>query len=159
MSCTFLKKNRGGYTIIELLLAVSILTLVSTIILVPLGKFRDRQLVEIGAENIMSLVAQARTDTLSSLDDSEYGIHFESSRMVYFKGAIFIEPDVDNIEVEFDSRVEVSDISLNGGGSDVIFNRLTGETDEFGILTLEVLRDASTTQTVTIYGTGSMEKY
>ena len=132
--------------------------LVSSLVLCHLGIFRDRQLVEMGAENVMSMLSKARTDTLASLDDSDYGVHFEDYRMVLFKGSVFMEPNVDNVEIFFDSRVKLSNISLAGGGPNVIFKRLTGATDQFGIITLEVFSDASTTQTVTIYGTGSIEK-
>ena len=153
------KNKKKGFTLIELMLAISIVTMISVLVLESLTKFRDRQLVEIGSENIMSLLAKARTDTLASLDDSEYGVHFEFDRMVLFKGGVFTEPSSDNTEVLFDLRVGLVDISLTGGGADVIFDRLTGGTSQYGVLTFGAFINASTTQKVTIFGTGSTEKY
>ena len=157
MSQCSIKRNKG-FTLLELLVALTIFMLVGSLVLAPLADFRDRQLVEMGAENIMSLMAQARTDTLASLNDSNYGVYFESGRMVLFMGTTFSEPNINNVEVSFDSRVELSDISLFGGGFSVVFDRLTGETNNYGTLKLEVVRNASTTQTVTLYATCSMEK-
>jgi len=50
----------------------------------------------------------------------------------------------------------VFNITLAGGGSDVIFNRLTGETSQNGVITLS---SPSTAQikTVTVYKTGVVE--
>jgi len=43
---------------------------------------------------------------------------------------------------------------LAGGGVDVIFQRLTGETVQSGTVTMALVASTTRTKTVTIYGTG-----
>jgi hypothetical protein len=108
-------------------------------------------------ENIITLLNEARSKTLASLDDSEYGVHFEANRMVLFKGNLFTEPDPDNKETVFNPTVYISNISLTGGGVNVIFNRLIGKTDEDGTITIALTSDPTINNVVHIYSTGSME--
>lgn len=151
-------KHKRGFTIVELLVVISLFMLISSIVMAPLAAFRNGQILTLEAENIMSLLTQARSDTLASKFDSQYGVHFEATRIMLFKGTTFTEPHVDNIEVTFDTRVTLSGIVLSGGGSDIVFTRLIGKTTQDGTLTLSLPDNASTTRAITVYSTGSMDR-
>ena len=152
------KKNLvWGFTLLEILIALSILFIIISIVVNPFSSFRNRSLLNIEVENILTLINDARSKTLSSFQDSEYGIHFETNRAVFFKGTSFVEPEANNIEIIFNTAIYISDISLTGGGSNLIFNRLTGKTDEDGTITVALTSDVSTNNVITIYATGSTE--
>src|SRR5258708_2686684 len=141
--------HRKGLTAIELLLAVIILSIIFMVILGPFARFRDAQAVNSAVEQVNSLLNQARSATLSGKESSQYGVHLEAGRAVYFKGATFAEPSSYNKEITLDSIVNISSINLAGGGSDVVFDQLTGETPEYGSFVIR--SKASTTQkTVTV---------
>ena len=156
--CNIKKKNLvWGFTILEILITISVLLIIISIVISPFSSFRNRSILNAEVENVITLLSEARSKTLASLDDSEYGVHFEANRMVFFKGNSFTEPDPDNKEIIFDQTVYISSISLTGVGADVIFNRLIGKTDEDGTITIALTSDPTTNNVIHIYSTGSME--
>ena len=88
-------------------------------------------------EVLPSTTFRVTPNTLSSKDFSQYGVHFEEQKVVLFKGAIFTEPNSNNKEVKISSPVEIYNISLNGGGSNVVFQKLTGKTNEYGTISFQ----------------------
>ena len=152
-----MKTFKKGFTLLEILIVISILLITISIVVGPFSSFRNRSVLNAEVENISTLLNEARSKTLTSLADSEYGVHFETSRIVFFKGNLFTEPDADNQEIIFNPVVSISNISLNGAGADVIFNRLTGKTDEDGTITIELASDSTTNNVVHIYTTGAIE--
>jgi len=149
----FNTKHRG-LTLIEILIVIAVIALLSAIIISPLAEFRERKILDAVSEDIVSLVNEARINTIGSKNKLEYGAHFETGRMVLFEGTTFTEPNVNNEETIFNSVVEISSISLNGGGSDVVFNKLYGTTDEYGTIIIRLKSDNSKTIQIAIQETG-----
>lgn len=148
---------KRGLTAIELVIVFGIMGILVSIVTTSFSGFRNNSILSVETENIVSLISQARTDTLSSKDDTVYGVHFETDRAVLFKGTTFTEPSADNIEIELDQKVELSTISLNGGGDDVVFKRLSGKTDEHGTITISLTDNASSSRMISIYTTGLVD--
>jgi hypothetical protein len=139
---------------------VAIGLLLLSIVSISFTSFRNAQTLENSVSEIISLIREARGKTLSSEDSSQYGLHFEASRMVFFKGTVFKEPGPAapyNREIQLSPLVEISSISLAGGGSDVIFKRLTGGTNQYGSVVLRVKSDTSKTRTININSTGAID--
>lgn len=143
-----------GFTVLEILLTIAILTLAVTIVIVSLSKLNSSQALDKSASLAVSILDEARSLTLSAKNDSQYGVYLGSSEMVLFKGAVYASTDPSNIITPVDGRVGIDNISFVGGGSSVVFKRLTGYTDEAG--TFDLFLKASTTlrRTVTVAGTG-----
>lgn len=146
-----------GFTLIEIIVAIAIVLIIAVFSFISLSAFRENQSLKNAVNETVSLINQARSQTLSSQEFSQYGVHFETSRAVLFKGAVFLEPSADNIIFNLPSLVEISGISLNGGGADLIFQKLTGKTDEFGIIVLRAKNDISKTKTIEIKNTGIID--
>ncbi len=145
---------KKGFTFIEIIVAVAILMIITIVAITSLNTFRENQSLNNAVNETVSLINQARSTTLSSQDFSQHGIHFESARAVLFKGVAFSEPNVDNVVFATPSSVEISSIFLNGGGVDMIFQKLTGKTDQFGSIIFRVKNDISKTKTIYIKNTG-----
>ena len=141
---------------LEIVIVISILALLSSVVMTSFSKYRNNNLLILNTENLVSLITKARADTFFSKNDDVYGIRIESGRAVLFKGGIFGEPNADNIEITFDSQITASDISLNGGGSDIIFQRLSGKTDHYGTITMSIV-SGDTQNVVHIYETGLVD--
>jgi len=110
--------------------------------------------VDISADRILSVINEARVKTVSSEDYSRFGVHFEANRVVLFKGDIFAEPNSSNIETILSPLVEISDISLNGGGADIVFQKLTGKTGNYGSLRVRLKSDNNKYKTISVKSTG-----
>lgn len=150
--------NRG-LTVLEILLAVSIIALLAFFSLGPFFNFRDGQILDNTASEIISIINEARNSTLSSLNDASYSVRVEEFRVVLFEGATFDNGDPSNEEYNLDDRVHISEIDLAGGVSDINFERLTGDTYDQGSLTISLQNgNASSTRKILIDRVGVVER-
>ncbi|MEK7209111.1 MAG: type II secretion system protein [Patescibacteria group bacterium] len=137
---------KEGFTLLETLIALAIIVLVAGIILWPYARFRDEKLLDGAAEDIISLLDEARTRTLSSDGALAYGVSFASDRITLLP---------DNREVILSGRLVISNINLAGGGTTVMFKRLTGATDTGGTVTVNLVSDSNRRRVITISATGA----
>lgn len=150
------KRTRQGITLLEMLIAVAILAILAVITFTVFSNFKRTSALNIAAEDAVSLLIEARSKTLSSKEASQYGVHFETSKAVLFKGITYSAGDPANVIVDLPSGVEVSAIALQGGGSDVIFSRLIATTVQYGTVTLRSTQDITKTRIITIQSTGAV---
>ncbi len=143
-----------GFTLIEIIIAISILLIVSTLGFNVFTSFKKTTDIASSSDMVLSQLTQARLKTLSAEYGEQYGVHFETDRTTFFKGAMYSVSDLDNQALVLPATVEISSISLSGGGSDVLFKKLTGETDNDGTVIIRLKSGTSKTRTFTIRKTG-----
>lgn len=151
-------KNKG-ISIIEILVVITIIGILTAIVVLNLSTFRNERSLSNTTSDIISLLNNARNNTISSLNSSAYGIHFETDRVIYFTGSTFNSSDSANIEIDLNPSVNIPSsggINLSGGGSDVIFTRLTGDTVNYGTIIIRLTSDATRQKVITINKTGSV---
>lgn len=145
-----------GFTVIEILMVLAILTVLTAIVFATFIQFRKQQALGKDAELIVEVLEQAHSQTLSSQNSSQYGVHFSSSQITLFVGGTYSAGAGTNQSYAINSTDTILTISLNGGGNDVVFNRLSGESSQYGTVVVSS-PTASATRTVTIYKTGVIE--
>lgn len=135
--------NNRGITLIEIILSIAILSvLLSGIFIWFLGYHRKAEL-DSNSKIIISVLRQAQSNSKSGKDSKEWGVRFDSSnnRFIFFRdegsgygnGSGIIVKE----ESYLSSFVKISDISLNGGGDEIIFNKPKGETVQYGTIRIE----------------------
>ena len=147
-------RKNSGFSLIEIIATIAIGAVLVAGIVVSFSSFRNSKIVDISADQILSVINEARVKTVSSEDYSRFGVRFEASRAVLFKGDIFAEPNSSNIETLLSPLVEISDISLNGGGADIVFQKLTGKTGNYGSLRVRLKSDNNKYKTISVKATG-----
>lgn len=148
----FFKINKNkGFTLIEILIVIAILGIISSIVILNLSQFRNEQLLKNTTLDVVSLLSKARQNTLSSVNSTNYGVHFDGNQAVLFTGSIYSSNNATNEPIVFDSKVIIPTPSgLNiGGGSDVIFERLTGETIG-GTIKIQLTSDSTKQKIITV---------
>ena len=128
-----------------------------TVVVSGLVSFRKTSILTSSVELVASSLLGARTKTLSSEGGYQYGVHFESDRVVLFRGASYVAGDPNNLVTVLPVEVEVSSIALLGGGADLVFARLTGVTSQYGSVTVRVKSDVARTRTISILATGIVD--
>lgn len=146
-----------GFTVLEVLLSIFLITLVVTIVIFSFSKLNSKQALDKSATLVISTLDEARSLTLSSVNDSQYGVHFENDRMILFKGPIYSSSDLSNVVTELNSLVSFRNIILYGGGVNVVFKRLTGEIEQAGTVELFLKATPQIFRTITIENTGMAE--
>jgi prepilin-type N-terminal cleavage/methylation domain-containing protein len=149
-------KRVEGLTLIEVLVAVSIIALVSTVSIYGFIKTSRSQALSKNSYMILTVLNQARSHTLASKDNSAYGVYFEANRMILFKGEVFNPSDEENKSILLPSTVSISTISLSGQNQ-VAFERLTGRALQYGTLVLTLVSDPADIQVITIHRSGVSE--
>jgi len=151
-----MKKNKG-ISAIEIVMVIAILAIVVAVVLPSLTGFRNGQSLKNTTDDIVSLLNQARMQTLSSENSTYYSVHFEMTRAVLFSGGTFSDSNSSNKVITFDNLVIIpanGGINLNGGDVNVNFTRLTGDTNQYGTIIIQLASDSSKQKTITINKTG-----
>ena len=104
-------------------------------------------------EQVIALLNEARSRTVSGDQNMQYGVHIQTNKVVLFQGTVFSDGIATNREVLFDSGNHAESISLGGGVSDAIFKKMTGETDGYGTFLLKNA-SGSSQKTITITKVG-----
>lgn len=143
-----------GFTLIEMLVVVAVLAVIAAVALAGLVSFRGHSDLTAASEQAISYLSDARARTLASKSDSQYSVRFNLDRFIFFKGTAFASSSTDNVQFLLPAGVEISSIALAGGGKDVIFERITGETPQSGTVVFRLKADTSRTKTVAIKSTG-----
>lgn len=148
---TFFYKR--GISIIEILVVIAVLGIVFSIVIPQFSKSREMQVLKSGVADTLSSIDKARGKTLSSLDSSSYGVHFQSDKVLIFKGTVFSAMDANNETINIATPATISDVALVGGGSDIYFNRLSGAPSTTGTVTIST---TSYSKIITISATGAV---
>ena len=138
------KKNNKGITLIEIIFVIAITITIISIITLNLSDFKKNRTLTNTTSEIISLINKARNNTISSLNSNNYGVHFDSDQVVLFSGNTYNSNAADNEVILFESSVEIASsggLNLNGGGSNMIFEKITGETNNYGTITVRVKSD------------------
>ncbi len=146
-----------GISFLETIITIAILAIIIAIITPSLSTYKQTQTLKNTGDDIISLLNQARMQTLSSVNSTYYSVHFETGRAVLFTGGTFSEPNSSNNQITFDSLVNIpatGGINLNGGGSNVSFTRLTGDTNQYGTIIVQLTSDATKQITININKAG-----
>ena len=143
-----------GFSAIEFLIALAVLAILATIIFTSMSSFRNSKALQMVSEDMLSILDEARGNTLSAKDGYAYGVHFETSRIVLFRGTTYSNSDSNNNITDVDGAVEISNISLAEGAQDALFQRLTGKTNQSGTITIRLKSDTSKTKAIIIENSG-----
>ena len=153
---TFNKSSRG-FSVAELVVVLAVIVFIAALSATSFVNLNKTQAADKAAILAISVLDEARSLTLASKGASQYGVHFEDSKIVLFTGTTYSSSDSTNQINSLNSLVVTSAISLSGGGSEVIFDRLSGTTAQYGSVTFSVKSDTTITKTVTIYSTGAAQ--
>ena len=140
----------------EVLIVIGIFALVGTITFYFFAGFSKKATLEKDTAALTALINNAKVLSFASKNTSVFGIRLENDKAVLFRGASYVPGGEDEKVVVFANNVYLYSHSLNGGGSEIIFDRLTGNTSNYGTIVLS-LTDHSASTTITILPTGVIE--
>lgn len=140
----------------ELLVVIGIMTIVLSISFYFFKGMGKKDALEKDVAGLVSFVRNARLLSVASKDAMAFGIHLQSDKAVLFGGDSYSAGGPNEKIIEFSKEVYMSSYSLSLGTPDIVFARLTGNTTNFGTITLS-LKDDSASTTITILRTGVIQ--
>mgnify|MGYP001612319785 CR=1 FL=1 len=145
--------QRSGFSLIEILVIISVMAVLITIGALDYNFFRQRLEIDTTANQIISVLRLARNLTMGSNNGLTYGVHFENNQYVLFDDSVYAPAAPDNKIYALSAGVEIYGIVLTGG-SDVIFNRIEGTTDNDGYIQLRLINKPSEQRRINILSSG-----
>ena len=148
--------SQKGFSILEIVVVISILFIISSFSYASFVYLNQRENLDKEALSILSFLEEARSSTLGSKNALQYGVHFEASKAVFFSGSNYNATDPANVILTLSPIIRISSINLYGGGSDVVFERLSGETFDNGSVSVS-MTVSSSSRTINVQRSGLAE--
>lgn len=145
---------KKGITIIELLIVLAVIGIMLGVATPQFYKMRENQVLKSAVQNVLSSVDKARSQTLASLNSSQYGVHFETEKIIIFTGISFVPNAASNETINITAPATISNVALGAGSpttGSIYFNRLSGSPSTTGTITIST---TNYSKTITISGAG-----
>ncbi|OGH83813.1 MAG: hypothetical protein A2373_03615 [Candidatus Magasanikbacteria bacterium RIFOXYB1_FULL_40_15] len=149
----FWEKNGAGFSLIEILLVVATIMILATAGLISYRSFQKRLELSTSVSDVIATLQLAAEKTISSEDNEQYGVHFETGFYALFKGFDWNPLDPENEITYFPTSVEYTDI-WEGTSDTIAFDRLTGTTGHTEDVILRLADDHSESRTIKILPSG-----
>jgi prepilin-type N-terminal cleavage/methylation domain-containing protein len=118
----FSKKNLGGFTLIEILIVISLIsTLTFFFVSIGLNFYRSQQL-ENQAQTILQILRRAQVKTMSVELDSSFGVYLTNDNYTLFKGDSYLN----NRDPQYDEVFDLPEIINVSGLNEVVFLKMEG---------------------------------
>ncbi len=156
-------RNKNGFTLTEVLIAISIFVIILSIAITASRSFSNTVDLDNSAKVIGTNIKLAKTRSISALNDTNYGVHFESDQIIVFEGDVFVSGDPANKIINLSDSVEIffDNVDLAGNptasGYNIVFSRLTGVTDNFGTVEIRLVKKPSETKEIVINQEGQVD--
>ncbi len=128
--------NSGGFSLIELILVISLLSIILGITTVTLFRPVAKANLDTVSTDIFSLLRGAQnqainTDTSGDPQSNDYGVHFESDSYTLFKGATYSSGGPSNFVVTTKNNISISPTlpcpSPPEDCNNIVFEKISGE--------------------------------
>ena len=133
-----LHSNKTGFTLIELIIVVGIMTMISMGAIVLFLSVQSNSAREVVVSEITTVLRRTQSRAMFGELQSEFGVQFFPNRYIEFLGDAYVEDDTGNTEHLLPAGVSLSSINFNGETS-VYFNRITGGASDAGTVDVRVI--------------------
>lgn len=130
-SLIVLKNKNSGFTLIEILLVIGLLSVV-----IATGAFADinfyNQEIRISEQAILiSILQKARNESMNNIHNSPHGIHIQNNTYVLFYSMPYDENETSNQTIQRNPNITIT------GLEEIIFEQLSGNTQNTGTIAMK----------------------
>lgn len=140
-------KSRG-FTLLEVLLSVAIISLIAGISLPVLGSFNERNNLDVATQGIVSQLRRGQTYARGVNGDSQWGVHVQSGDATLFKGVSYAGRDA-----SFDEITTIPSSITASGTTDILYSKLEATPSTPGTITLTSTNN-NQSRTITVNAEG-----
>ncbi len=151
-------EKKTGFTFIELLMVLAVLFIFAGAGISVMHFIQKENALKGDADKVVSVLKTAQNKTLASQGPGNYGVYFDQSspsRYILFKGEEYAlrEPSLDR-SYNFSEDTVISELNLEG--DQVVFNRVSGITNQEGNITIALADDPGQQETIYIQNSGAV---
>lgn len=115
-----MKQQSQGFSLIELLLVITIIALLGTAILPVGSSFLIRNHLKNKTNEVVSSLRLAQINTLAGKENSQWGLYISANKIIMFKGSSYAVPGT-----SFDQSYDIP-ASITITQTEIVFDKLTG---------------------------------
>ena len=131
-----IKQQNLGFTLIEVLLAIAIISLLGGLSIPIYQSFETRDSLDVTVNTVTLNMRRAQALSMASSGNSSWGVTILPEQVVLYKGVDYAQRDLD-----FDEIFDISaDIVVSSGPQEISYSKLNGTPSETGSI---VLRNSS----------------
>ena len=145
-----LAKSGAGFTLVEVLLSIAAIAIISGISMPLYLSFQVKDDLDIAVVTLVASLRRSQTHSQASEGDTSWGVKIQSGDITLFKGASYSVRDT-----SYDEIFDVSSAIGFSGIDEIVFDKLSGEPDVIGTITLT--STTNQTATVTLNGKGMVD--
>lgn len=150
-----------GFTIIELLITLAILTTISVFGGVGLFNYYSRQNLTSATDEIMAILRQARNSSITQENGDQWGVHFFNATTTRGLVQLFRGSDFSSSTMAFSQFLPTGVQFVNpasGDSLDVIFSKVTGYPNASTSIILSLATNSTASSTIVISAIGQVSK-
>lgn len=150
--------TRKGTTLLEIILVIAVIIIMATGTFTIFSSFITNTYIDDTAQEIVHTLRKANTNTIARLYDLRWGVYFNDTAKSFslFAGGSYAARDTQYDTVtNLPASVTLSQLSFNGGGKEIVFRKIAGDTTQYG--SLKVLSSNGQERTITINQLGQIE--
>lgn len=148
----------AGFTFLEVVLVLGILGTLSALLIPVSRQFHLGSLLDAEAQALASDLVRARSSAVAGIADTDHGVHVDASptdQWVLFRGASYAPGAPSNETHPLPASLDITSVTLAGGGTDVVFRERRGTTASAGSVVLRA--PSGETRTVSVNAEGVVE--
>jgi type II secretory pathway pseudopilin PulG len=134
-----MQKASGGFTLIELILSLSIIMVLTGLSIPVYAAYNNRSNLDISAQTVAETFRRAEAYSRAAKNDSGWGVHIESESITLFKGTAYASRDT-----AYDELTALSSSIASSGLTDIYFTKITGVPTTSGTTTLAFINTNDT---------------
>ncbi len=151
-----LLRRSHGFTLLEILVTMSILLIITAVSMKGIAQYAHRQTYQTAVERIRSDFMETREKTLASYNDTVYGMYVGTTTIEFFKGATPVVGSSSNTFIDLSKYGVTATPSFKNGIRYIKFARLTGAASATGTLKISDTHSSAST-TLTIFTSGLIQ--
>jgi len=140
-------KSGAGFTILEILLVVSLVTLIMAFSVVVNYSFYINNDIDIATLNTVQAIRRAQNLSIGVGQDSSWGIRVNGANVVLFKGSDYASRDT-----SFDEIFDLPNSVVVSGLSEIIFDKFSGTPQVIGSIILTAPNNLNRNVTINEHG-------
>lgn len=125
-------RNQKGFSMMEIAMVIVIFAITAGLSVLFYQSMQVRSDIASVSSSFVELARVSQGDSAAGKNGVNHGIHLETSKYTLFEGNTYNANASTNYVVTLPSSVSIQNISLNGGGSDIVFTSPKGETNNYG---------------------------
>jgi prepilin-type N-terminal cleavage/methylation domain-containing protein len=151
------KIKKHGFTLIEVIISISIITILLGISMTVFRALTDQQSLDRDVETAISYLLRARNQTITGENNNTYGVYFASTSVTLFEGTSYAAGSSTNLVFNFNNRTYRYSIALTGGANHVYFKKISGAPHATGTVTYRSSGMTNKQKLIQIYASGLVE--